>query len=61
LSDQVPLSIPIFALCPQVARASHRAAIALRPVLNESAMLAVEGTDVALIHGIQYVNLALIE
>jgi len=49
------------ALCPQVARTSHRAAIALQPVLNESAMLAVEGTDVALIHGIRYVNLALID
>jgi hypothetical protein len=29
--------------------------------LNESAMLAVEGTDVTLIHGIRYVNLALID
>jgi hypothetical protein len=48
-------------VCPQVARTSHRAAIALQPVLNVSAMLAVEGTDVALIHGIRYVNLAMID
>jgi hypothetical protein len=61
LSDQVPLSILIFALCPQVARASHRTAIALQPVLKVSAMLSVEGTDVALIHGIRHVNLALID
>jgi hypothetical protein len=49
------------ALCPQVVRTSHSAAIALQPVLNGSAMLAVEGTDVALIHGIRHVNLALID
>jgi hypothetical protein len=30
-------------------------------MLNESAMLAVEGTDVALIHGIRNVNPALID
>jgi hypothetical protein len=47
------------------ARRSHAPATArqlpLQSVLNLSAMLAVEGTDVALIHGIRHVNLALID
>jgi hypothetical protein len=61
LSGQITLS-RFAALCPQIARApAIRAAIALEPKLNLSAMHAVEGTDVALIHGIRYVNLAPID
>jgi hypothetical protein len=42
-------------------RAGHCATIAHEPVLNECAMLAVEGTDIALNHGFRHVSLALID